>query len=185
MYTYSIKIFLLYKESCMKVKWADHADWKRALFQISPINRSAQRVVFAPHYIFLFSFFGSILTLASVPFILIAILLASSSSTSSWIFYLVDKFNILCLIETSPVYSLNISWELAAVPFISSYKQREKKIKCCVCFVNIMWVNYEWIKTISRSRHREREREGEGGTDNVICRANTHLYSFNSKCSQH
>lgn len=184
MYTYSIKIFLLYKESCMKVKWADHADWKRALFQISPINRSAQRVVFAPHYIFLFSFFGSILTLASVPFILIAILLASSSSTSSWIFYLVDKFNILCLIETSPVYSLNISWELAAVPFISSYKQREKKIKCCVCFVNIMWVNYELrqlvVVDIKRAR-KERKKE----TDNVICRANTHLYSFNSKCSQH
>jgi hypothetical protein len=168
----------------MKVKWADHADWKRALFQISPINRSAQRVVFAPHYIFLFSFFGSILTLASVPFILIAILLASSSSTSSWIFYLVDKFNILCLIETSPVYSLNISWELAAVPFISSYKQREKKIKCCVCFVNIMWVNYELrqlvVVDIKRAR-KERKKE----TDNVICRANIHLYSFNSKCSQH
>ena len=57
----SVIIYRIVREGCM-----NRSCWlRRALFQISPINRSSQQVVFAPHYIFT-SFFSLILTLASI-----------------------------------------------------------------------------------------------------------------------
>jgi hypothetical protein len=95
---------LWYIELRMKVKWADHAGWKELSFKLVPLTGHHSKL--SSHLTtYSFSLPDSILTLASIPFILIAILLVSLSSTSAEIFYSVDKLNMLCLIETSLVYN--------------------------------------------------------------------------------
>ena len=80
-YKHSINASVLYTESCMKVKWADHADWKELSFKLVPLTGQHSKL---PSHLTTYSFFflSSTLTLASILFILIRILLASSSSTS-------------------------------------------------------------------------------------------------------
>lgn len=67
---------------------------------------------------------------------------------------------------------------------VNKRETKRKKIKCCVCFVNSMRVNYELRQFVVHSRHKESERKRRKKMDNVICHANIHFTFFHFKCSQ-
>jgi hypothetical protein len=182
----------------VRERWMSGSCWlKRALFQISPINRSSQRVVFAPHYIFTASCRSRLWHL---------------SGEEAWqIFDPSETSHMFYPIETGWKWGLavQIHWifhqERQAAPLLlrslpdSRYNywashSSNKSNKCCVCLVNIhgtdiMRVNYELRQLLVVDRPAARVRTGGGRerkkvTDNVICRVNIRICSFSFQCSE-